>query len=319
MTMLRFEGIRKRFGSRWVLDGLTFSVGRGEVYGLLGPNGCGKSTAINILCNLLDTDGGAVEVGGQAVSKFTRHRIGACPQEVALYRDLFAEENLNFFARIYGLSNTDRERRVAELVQLFGLEPFARTCVANLSGGWRQRINIATALIHSPDVLILDEPTSAVDVEARHELWKLIEGLKRSGMTTLLTTHHLDEAERLCTRVGIMRDGRIAAEGSLPELLALVPAAAVALVKTQDDQGARKRAADLGWATRTYAGKLGCLLPLQASLRDVVEAFDGINVSSVSVQPVALEHAYLEVLHGAKSSDVETTGSVEFPGIRRIE
>jgi ABC-2 type transport system ATP-binding protein len=299
VTMLRMSGIRKRFGTRQVLDGLSLSVARGEVYGLLGPNGCGKSTAINVLCNLLDADAGSAEIAGEAVSKRTQRRIGACPQEIALYKDLRAPENLDFFARLYGLSTANRQHRVAELVELFKLGPHVGTRVAQLSGGWQQRVNIAAAVVHSPDVLILDEPTSAVDVDARHELWELIEGLKRGGMTTLLTTHHLDEAEALCTRVGIMRDGRIAAEGTLSELLARVPAKAVALVETRDEPAARQRAGELGWATRSYAGKLGCLLAQQVSLREIVNAFDGIDVSAVSVQPITLEHAYLEVLHGA--------------------
>jgi len=317
MTMLRMSAICKRFGARQVLDGLALSVGRGEVYGLLGPNGCGKSTAINILCNLLDADAGSVEVAGEPVSKRTQRRIGACPQEIALYKDLRAAENLDFFARLYGLSAADRQRRVDELIELFRLAPHVGTRVAQLSGGWQQRVNIAAAVVHSPDVLILDEPTSAVDVDARHELWELIDGLKQGGMTTLLTTHHLDEAERLCTRVGIMRDGRIAAEGTLPELLARVPAKAVALVETRDEPAARQRAGELGWATRTYAGKLGCLLSQQASLREIVNAFDGIDVSAVSVQPVTLEHAYLEVLHGGPPVETGTAQAREIRDLRQ--
>jgi ABC-2 type transport system ATP-binding protein len=147
-------------------------------------------------------------------------------------------------------------------------------------------------------VLIRDEPTSAVDVEARHELWELIETLERGGMAILLTTHHLDEAERLCSRIGIVKDGAVAREGTIAELLAIVPAKGVALVETSDQAGARRRAREPGWATRIYAGKLGCLVPQQQSLREVVGAFDGVEVSAVSVQPVTFEHAYLEVLHG---------------------
>ncbi|MGL6109253.1 MAG: ABC transporter ATP-binding protein [Rubrivivax sp.] len=190
--------------------------------GLLGLNGCGKSTAINILCNLLDVDAdaGNANIAGEAVSKRTQRRIGACPQEIAVYKDLRAPENLDFFARLYGLSAADRQHRVAELVELFKLGPYVGPRVAQLSGGWQQRVNIAAAVVHSPDVLILDEPTSAADLDARQELWELIEGPKLGGMTTLLTTHHLGEAERLCTRVGIMRDGRIAA-GTRHRLLTL--------------------------------------------------------------------------------------------------
>jgi len=156
LTMVRLQGIRKRFGDKPVLTGLSFQVERGEVYGLLGPNGCGKSTAINILCNLLDADAGSVEIADQPVSAATRRRVGVCPQETALYRDLYPAENLEFFARLYGLSRPEQERRTLELLRLFRLEPFAETLVANLSGGWRQRVNIAVALVQSPDVLILD-------------------------------------------------------------------------------------------------------------------------------------------------------------------
>jgi ABC-2 type transport system ATP-binding protein len=300
--MVRLADICKRFGAKQVLDGLSFAVERGEVYGLLGPNGCGKSTAINILCDLLDADSGSVEIAGEPVSARTRQRIGVCPQEIALYRDLRPQENLDFFARLYGLGTDTRQRRVAQLMQQFALGPYAGTSITDLSGGWRQRVNIAAALVHSPDVLVLDEPTSAVDIEARHALWEMIESLKRGGMTLLLTTHHLDEAERLCSRIGIMKDGRIACEGTIAQLLARVPAKAIALLESRDAAAAARRAAELGWATRSYAGKLGCLLPQQLSLRDVVSALEGVDVSAVSVQPVALEHAYLEVLHPTRTA-----------------
>jgi ABC-2 type transport system ATP-binding protein len=218
VNAVRFAGICKSFGDRRVLDGLDFAVDRAQVYGLLGPNGSGKSTAINILSNLLDPDSGTVEIAGKPASRTTRNAIGICPQEIALYRDLYPAENLRFFADLYGLTKADATRRVVELMQLFGLEAFARTPACALSGGWQRRLNLAIALVHRPDVLILDEPTSAVDVEARHDLWQVIEGLKNRGMTILLTTHHLDEAEQLCARIGIMRNGRIAKEGTVSEL-----------------------------------------------------------------------------------------------------
>ncbi len=299
MSVVRFSGVSKSFGDKRVLHGLDFSVGRAEIYGLLGPNGSGKSTAINILSNLLDADGGSVEIEGKPASQMTRSAIGICPQEIALYRDLYASENLRFFADLYGLSKADAVRSVAELVRLFGLESFARTPVSALSGGWQRRLNVAVALVHRPRVLVLDEPTSAVDVEARHELWQAFAALKKGGMTILLTTHHLDEAEQLCSRIGIMKNGRIAKEGTVPELLSLVPAKAIALVEVSDTAALLARAAQLGWGTRRYAGKIGCLLPQQVSLEAVVRALSGLDVSSVSLQPVSLEHAYIEVMHEA--------------------
>ena len=295
MSAIRFSGVDKAFAGRKVLDGLSFEVGQGEVFGLLGPNGCGKSTAINILCNLLDPDAGAVEIGGEPASAATRGAFGFCPQDVALYRDLSAVENLRFFADLYGLSSKEATRRASELTRLFGLEPFARTKVAALSGGWQRRVNIAVALVHSPKIVILDEPTSALDLEARHALWSLIDRLKEDGMTILMTTHHLDEAERLCSRIAVMKDGRIARAGSVAELLALVPAKAVALVEA-DPAALVERASALGWGLRTYAGKTGCLLPRQIALEEVVLALKGVGVTAVSLQRVSLEHAYMEIL-----------------------
>jgi ABC-2 type transport system ATP-binding protein len=304
VSAVRFAAICKSFGDKSVLDDLDFAVERAEVYGLLGPNGSGKSTAINILCNLLDPDSGTVEIVGKPAARVARNAVGICPQEIALYRDLYPAENLRFFADLYGLPKADAARRVAELMQLFALEPFARTRASALSGGWQRRLNIAVALVHSPDVLVLDEPTSAVDVEARHELWQTIEALKKQGVTILLTTHHLDEAEQLCSRIGIMKNGRIAKEGTVPELLSLVPAKAIALVEVSDTAAVLARASKLGWGVRHYAGKIGCLLPQQVSLEEVVRALSGINASSVSLQRVSLEHAYIEVMHeGSQPSE----------------
>lgn len=308
MSIIRFDGVSKSFAGRKVLDHLSFSVERAQVYGLLGPNGCGKSTAINILCNLLDPDEGTVRIG-DAASGGTARFLGYCPQEVALYRDLLPVENLRFFAEIYGLSRTDRERRVSELSQLFGLDRYARTTVGSLSGGWQRRVSVAAALIHEPEVVVLDEPTSAVDLEARHELWQLIEMLRAGGKTILLTTHHLDEAERLCSRIGIMKDGCIAKEGSVAELIAMVPGKMIAAIDTSEENAISRRAAELGWGIRHYAGKIACLLSRETSFKSVVDALTGIDVSAVSLQKVSLEHAFLEVLHQGVCSRGDNTGS----------
>lgn len=296
MTMISLHGVRRHFDGRAVLDDLGFEVRRGELYGLLGPNGCGKSTAMNIVAGLLAPDAGEVRVAGEPVSAATRRRLGLVPQEAALYRDLRPAENIDFFARIHGLARPARARRTAELVELLGLGPHLAKRVGDLSGGWRQRVNLAVALVHEPDVLLLDEPTSAVDIEARHALWQAIDGLRQAGTTMLMTTHHLEEAARLCTRVGLLRDGRLAAEGTVPELLARVPAAAVAFVEGADAAALAARAHSLGWPTRRYAGRLALLLPRPLALADVVAALSGLDVSAAAVQPVTLEHAYLEVM-----------------------
>jgi ABC-2 type transport system ATP-binding protein len=229
-----------------------------------------------------------------ALSYRARELFGLCTQHCALYPDLLPAENLNFFARLYGLSEKECKQRVAELMGIFELESFASTQVGQLSGGWQQRLHLAVSLIHRPKLLVLDEPTAAVDLEARMDLWRLIEGLRDSGTGILLTTHHLAEAERLCSRVALMHSGKVVAEGSIPELLFCVPGKAVAKVQSDDNEAIKQRALDLGWQIRQRADEISLLLPQELSLREIVDALDGTKVNAVSVQPVTLEDAYLE-------------------------
>ncbi|NDB01760.1 MAG: ABC transporter ATP-binding protein, partial [Betaproteobacteria bacterium] len=244
-AILQIDGVHKWFGSHQVLDGFSLNIEAGEIVGLLGPNGCGKSTVLNIVCQLLACDAGQVRMMGEPISELghrARALIGLCAQDCALYPDLLPAENLHFFARLYGLSDRLRQQRVAELMNSFALEPFAATRVGKLSGGWRQRLHLAVSLVHRPKLLVLDEPTAAVDLLARMDLWRLIEGLRDSGTTILLTSHHLAEAERLCNRVALMRDGRVVAQGSVPELLARVPGRAVAKVQSANKAAIMQRA-----------------------------------------------------------------------------
>ncbi len=292
--MIEVRDCRKAFADRVVLDGLQFTVARGETYGLLGPNGAGKTTAISILCNLLDADDGVVMINGSPVCEATKFTVGVVPQEISIYKDLTCRENMLFFGKVYGLREPERTERVNELVRIFHLEEYTRAQVSKMSGGWQRRVNIAVALVHSPAVLILDEPTAGLDVEARYELWELIESLQSQGVTILLTTHHLDEAERLCSRIGIMQNGRIVAEGTLDELRKLVPARQLAVVETGDEESLLKRASSLGWDHRRYGGKLTLLLPREFALREIIETLDDVPVTSISLREVGLEHVYME-------------------------
>ena len=298
-AVLHIDDVHKWLGSQHVLDGFSLRVEPGEVVGLLGPNGCGKSTVLNIVCKLLSYDAGQVQLMGEPLNKLSyraRGLVGLCTQHCALYPDLLPAENLHFFARLYGLSEKDRKQRVAELMHRFELENFAATRVGQLSGGWQQRLHLAVSLIHRPKLLLLDEPTAAVDLEARMDLWRLIESLRDSGTTILLTSHHLAEAQRLCSRVALMRSGKVVAQGSVPELLARIPGQAVAKVQSENNEAIMQRALDLGWAVRQHAGQMRLLLPHNLSLREIVDALDGTQVSAVSVQPVTLEDAYLELV-----------------------
>jgi len=298
-TALDIQDVHKWFGNHHVLDGFSLRVEQGEVVGLLGPNGCGKSTVLKIVCRLLSLDAGQVRLMGKPLSELryrARGLVALCSQDAALYPDLLPAENLHFFARLYGLSDQDRQHRVAELMEIFELENFANTRVGQLSGGWQQRLHLAVCLVHRPKLLVLDEPTAAVDLEARMDLWRLIEGLRDSGTTILLTSHHLAEAERLCSRVALMRSGKVVAGGSVPELLSRIPGKAVAKVQSQDTESVIQRALGLGWQVRQQADQIRLLLPEAFSLREIVDALDGTQVSAVHVHPVTLEDAYLELV-----------------------
>jgi ABC-2 type transport system ATP-binding protein len=296
--MLRIEKLWKSYEERQVIQNLSLHIQAGEIYGLLGPNGAGKTTTINILCNLLQADGGKITINEQPLSKATKSLLGVAPQENLLYKSLSCEENLNFYAKIYGLNGKRRQEQVRACLEAVGLADRAKSPVETLSGGMQRRLNIAVALVHQPKLVILDEPTTGLDIEARYEIWDLIRRLKSQGITILLTTHLLDEAERLCQRIGILKRGRIVAEGSLEELRKRIPAAEIVVVQTPDEGAAIARGRQCGFAHRRYGSDLAFWLPKVLELKEVIACFDGVPLDSISRMPVRLEHIYVEVTQG---------------------
>jgi ABC-2 type transport system ATP-binding protein len=223
--MLECRGLRRRYGDLIAVDGVGFQISPGETYGLLGPNGAGKTTTISIVAGLLDRDDGEVTVDGRPMSSHTvraKAAIGYVPQDLAIYPDLSARENLMFFARLYGMSAPDAKRRCAEVLELTGLADRAREATKKYSGGMKRRLNIGIGLLHRPKLLILDEPTVGVDPQSRNAILESVEGLSGEGMAVLYTTHYMEEAERLCDRVGIIDHGKLIAEGTRKELVSLV-------------------------------------------------------------------------------------------------
>ncbi|MEG4202892.1 ABC transporter ATP-binding protein [Microcoleus sp. Pol7_A1] len=293
--MLQIEKLNKSYGERSVLKDLTLHIQSGEIYGLLGPNGAGKTTTINILCNLLNADSGQVSINGEPVSEATKLLIGVAPQENLLYKSLSCEENLNFFAQIYGLERKQRRYQVRHCLKAVNLTDRATSPVETLSGGMQRRLNIAVALVHQPKLVILDEPTTGLDIEARYEIWDLIQRLQSEGITILLTTHLLDEAERLCQRIGILKNGSIVAEGSLEELQKLIPAQEIIVVKTDEEAEVIARAKQYSFIPRRYGSDLAFWLPERLELKEIILLFDGISIDSIARYPVRLEHIYVEV------------------------
>ncbi|BAY26871.1 ABC transporter ATP-binding protein [Calothrix sp. NIES-2100] len=294
--MLTVENLNKFYGKRQVLQDLNLQIKPGEVYGLIGANGSGKTTTINIICHLLKSDSGDIKINAQPVSESTKKIIGVAPQENILYKTLSCEENLQFFAKLYGLNRKKRQKIITETLVAVNLLDRAKHPVETLSGGMQRRLNIAVALVHQPQLVILDEPTTGLDIEARYEIWELIRQLKNQGITVLLTTHLLEEAERLCHRIGILKNGQILAEGSLAQLQRLIPAQEIILVQTESEEQAIARAKEYGFTHRRYGSDLAFWLPEPMELKEIIARFEGIGINSIARQPVRLEHIYLELM-----------------------
>ena len=214
------HGLRKSFGPRTVVDGLDLQVAAGEICGFLGANGSGKTTTIRLLCGLLTPDGGSGTCLGMDIVREApgiRRQVGYMTQRFSFYEDLTVFENLDFVARVYEMEN--RRDAVQRIVSRMGLEDRAGQLAAELSGGWKQRLALAACVLHEPKLLLLDEPTAGVDAEARREFWDLIHDMAGEGLTTLVSTHYMDEAER-CRRIVYLSHGRIVAQGAPDEVVA---------------------------------------------------------------------------------------------------
>ncbi len=219
---IRIEGLTRRFGSFVAVDRVSFAVDRGEVFGLLGANGAGKTTAIRMMTGLLRPSGGEGWLAGIPVHErpeAVKPHLGYMSQKFSLYEDLTVSENLRFFGGVYGLPNGELTARRSELLATFGLTEWSGRITADLPTGHQQRLALACALVHRPQLLFLDEPTGGVDPLARRSFWRVIADLAQAGTTVLVTTHYMDEAE-YCHRLGIMRSGRMVAIGSPEELRA---------------------------------------------------------------------------------------------------
>ncbi len=223
--ILECRDLRKAFGDLVAVNGVGFHIAAGETYGLLGPNGAGKTTTISMVCGLLRRDGGDVVLAGRPLDTMTidaKADIGYVPQELALYPDLTGRENLRFFGKLYGLAGTELDARVDEVLDVIDLRERADDKAQQYSGGMQRRLNIGLGLLNRPKLLVLDEPTVGVDPQSRNAILESVERFREQGLAVLYTTHYMEEAERLCDRVGIIDQGELKAEGTRRALVAMV-------------------------------------------------------------------------------------------------
>jgi ABC-2 type transport system ATP-binding protein len=291
--LLECRELRKRYGERTAVDGVSFHIARGETYGLLGPNGAGKTTSISMICGLLERDGGEVTVAGQAVdvsSVDAKAAIGYVPQDLAIYPDLSARENLRFFGKLQRLSGSALDERVDAVLELTGLTDRADDRTDDYSGGMKRRLNIGIGLLHEPQLLVLDEPTVGVDPQSRNAILEAVDGLRAGGMSILYTTHYMEEAERLCDRIGIIDEGHILAEGTRRELISLV-----------------------GQMDRVTLGATGSLSAAATALgaiegvQDVTAADGSLEITATGARTLLAEIIQVAAAAGTTVSSVEVT------------
>jgi ABC-2 type transport system ATP-binding protein len=299
---IEVRDLTKAFGEVVAVAGISFEVRRGEVFSLLGPNGAGKSTAISVISGLLKPDSGDASVMGHSVireSMAARRCLGVVPQDIALYNDMSARENLVFWGRMYGLAGKNLDQRVDEMLSAVGLVERQKGRVGTFSGGMKRRVNIAAALLHSPPVVIMDEPTVGIDPQSRRHILDHVKELNRQGMSVLYTTHYMEEAEELSNRIAIMDKGKVIACGTRDELVRLVGEQARIELVVSGEPGTAAEAMRAVAGVSKATVEQGRVEVLAADADAVVPrlfesaAKAGFHVSSVDIREPNLEAVFL--------------------------
>jgi ABC-2 type transport system ATP-binding protein len=300
--VLEIVDVRKRYGPTVALDGVTLSVGEGELFGLLGPNGAGKTTLISILCGLTDADGGEVRLFGQPFDRShheLRRQVGIGTQDLSIYPDLSARENLRFFGKLYGLGGKALEGRIDELLAAVGLTDRANDRAGTFSGGMKRRLNLAAAVVHRPNLLFLDEPTTGVDPQSRVHIFDQVRSLNAAGVTVVYTSHYMEEVQTLCPRMAILNAGKVQACDSLPNLLKLLDGSIRITVASPPAGFADRLAAVAGVKrveTRTDGFKLVVpdVAPALAAVAELCAAA-GVKLTGVTAREPSLERVFLQL------------------------
>ncbi len=301
------QNLSKRFGDFTAVDRVSFDVKRGEVYGWLGPNGAGKTTTIRMLLGLLKPSGGQARVLGYdpaTQAKAMQAHVGYMSQLFTLYNDLTARENIRFYGQAYGLKRAELRRRQADILHMAGLQGRENTLTANLSGGWKQRLALGCAIVHRPQVLFLDEPTAGVDPISRREFWELIYSMAKQGVTILVTTHYMDEAE-LCQRVGFISEGRLVALDTPERLKQTQMQGQILEINTPDSDRAMRvlKAAQASGRLpcdegALYGAQIHVVVPDAETFKDPVRVLlesEGVPVVSIHWIAPTLEDVFIQL------------------------
>jgi ABC-2 type transport system ATP-binding protein len=297
--MLEARELRKAYGPLQAVDGVSLRADRGEVIGLLGPNGAGKTTTIGMLAGLIVPDQGTVSIDGKPFdgdTSATKQRLGLVPQELALFEELPAAANLDLFGALYGLAGPRLARERARVLELVGLADRAKDLAGSFSGGMKRRLNLAAALMHDPQVILLDEPTVGVDPQSRNAIFDNLLTLKAAGKTLLYTTHYMEEAARLCDRIAIMDHGKVIANDTLAGLLRLAPVENFVVIDLAADGFAGLEAVR-GLAGVKEAFLVGRQLRVGlASLRDLAPLLQSLpGIEHVQTERPTLETVFLHL------------------------
>ena len=306
MDAIVVRELTRRFGKFVAVDHVSFEVRQGEIFGFLGSNGAGKSTTIRMLCGLLKPTSGTAIVGGADVSRDpegVKARIGYMSQKFSLYEKLTVDQNIRFYAGLYGIPNDRYPARRRFVLEMAGLEGRERTLTRDLPGGWRQRLALGCAILHEPAILFLDEPTGGVDPISRRQFWRLIDQLSRAGVTVLVTTHYLDEAE-YCHRLALIHAGRLAALGSAAELKQIFDTRAIMEIRTPqavEVMAALERVEGVEKSSLFGTAVHAVLARPEISPGDVVAALrkTGLTVDATDLVQPSLEDVFLDVVEKA--------------------
>jgi ABC-2 type transport system ATP-binding protein len=314
MSAIRTIGLRRTFGAVVAVDALDLDVAEGEIFGLVGPDGAGKSTTMRMLTGILPPTAGSARVTGLDVARDAEHlkeHIGYMSQRFGLYPDLTVIENIDFYADIYGVPSCDRAEKIARLLGFSNLTPFKQRLAGNLSGGMKQKLGLACALIHTPRVLFLDEPTNGVDPVSRRDFWRILYQLVREGVTIFVSTAYLDEAER-CNRLALLHQGRLLAVGTPDEVKAMMPGA---LLEVRTSAPRRTAALLRGQLAEATVGLFGDRVHLvtrdaaraEARARELITAA-GFDILSIRPIEPSLEDVFVSVV--ATSTPESSAGKV---------